>query len=398
LSNGGPRPGLASASSSNQARSSPPSQSEERKTRRRQARKPVGSRRARGAARRLPRQRPSGRRQRCCERHRCDVLARRRVARSDRTLRAAAVGARHLERIHQDLERGPADRKATRDRARTSPGIRSIRSSSSAARATSRGCAGGAPWRNSPRCSGWPTSSRSSRSATAPGSTTVGRSRARRSASPYAKMRGGNIVDGNLRWSSEQLTEAAHQLPERRVPEVVVLGIHVRPLLHQNEGIRRLDVLADAVALTAFLGTGLGGVHANELQPAIALFGLDRDLTTCTTIRFLPISIERSARRATRRSVSSTARLRSTRRASRVGVQVLLRSPRDQQHPRDASGFPRWTTHSRPSAHKQPACGSRFPRQPALSTGLLALVPSRRLAHRGGDARSCACMDLWCVA
>src|ERR687886_359190 len=44
----------------------------------------------------------------------------------------------------------------TRDRARTLPGIRSIRSSSCAVRATSRGCAGGAPWRSSPRCWGYP--------------------------------------------------------------------------------------------------------------------------------------------------------------------------------------------------------------------------------------------------
>src|SRR5436190_9647141 len=49
---------------------------------------------------------------------------------------------------------------ATRARARTSPGIRSIRSSSLAVRATSRGCAVGAPWTNFPRCWVWLTSSR----------------------------------------------------------------------------------------------------------------------------------------------------------------------------------------------------------------------------------------------
>src|SRR5687768_6989035 len=54
---------------------------------------------------------PAGRRPPCRERYRCDVLARCRVAASDRTLRAAAVGARHLERIHQGLDRGPADRE-----------------------------------------------------------------------------------------------------------------------------------------------------------------------------------------------------------------------------------------------------------------------------------------------
>ena len=72
-------------------------------------------------------------------------------------------------------------------RARTSPGIRSIRSSSSAARVTSPGYAGGGRSTRSPRCLGWPTSSRSSRSARARANTAGGRSRAQRSTWPCAR-------------------------------------------------------------------------------------------------------------------------------------------------------------------------------------------------------------------
>ena len=45
---------------------------------------------------------------------RCDVRARRRAAPPDRALRAAAAGARHLQRVHEGLDRRPADRRRPR--------------------------------------------------------------------------------------------------------------------------------------------------------------------------------------------------------------------------------------------------------------------------------------------
>src|SRR5919108_5115086 len=84
-------------------------------------------------------------------------------------------------------------------------------------------------------------------------------------------------MDRHLRRPSENLLQAPHQTPELRVAEVLVLGVHACPFLDEDERIRSLDVFADAIALTAFLGAGLCCVHANEVEPSIALLGLDRD-------------------------------------------------------------------------------------------------------------------------
>src|SRR5688500_14976402 len=80
------------------------------------------------------------------------------------------------------------------------------------------------------------------------------------------------------------------------------MGVHsvqVRPVLHNKEVVRRLEVLCDLISLAPILSPRLGCVSLDHFKPAVTLLGLDRGsndlddhgipLPSLTSLKSIPV-------------------------------------------------------------------------------------------------------------